>query len=116
MKCLNCLAAVLLVGAGAGAQESGFVPVTQEMLSNPEPGEWLHWRGTQNAWGYSPLDQITTENVGQLQLVWAWAMDDTGPQETAPLIHDGVMYLPSPGNVVQALDAANGDLIWGVPA
>ena len=112
MKCLNCLAAVLLVSAGAGAQEADFVPVTQEMLRNPEPGEWLHWRGTQNAWGYSPLDQITTENVGQLQLVWAWAMDDTGPQETAPLIHDGVMYLPHPGNVVQALDAANGDLIW----
>ena len=112
MKCLNCLAAVLLLGAGAGAQEADFVPVTQEMLRNPEPGQWLHWRGTQNAWGYSPLDQITTENVGQLQLVWAWAMDDTGPQEAAPLIHDGVMYLPSPGAVIQALDAANGDLIW----
>ena len=112
MKCLNCLAAVLLVSAGAGAQEADFVPVTQEMLRNPEAGQWLHWRGTQNAWGYSPLDQITTENVGQLQLVWAWAMDDTGPQEAAPLIHDGVMYLPNPGNVVQALDAANGDLIW----
>ena len=106
------LAGALVLSPAIGAQETGFVPVTQEMLRNPEPGEWLHWRGTQNAWGYSPLDQITTENVGQLQLVWAWAMDDTGPQETAPLIHDGVMYLPHPGNVVQALDAANGDLIW----
>ena len=106
------LAAVSLAGTVTGAQETGFVPVTQEMLNDPEPGQWLHWRGTQNAWGYSPLDQITTENVGQLQLVWAWAMDDTGPQEAAPLIHNGVMYLPSPGAVVQALDAANGDLIW----
>ena len=106
------LAGALVLSPAIGAQETGFEPVTQEMLRNPEPGEWLHWRGTQNAWGYSPLDQITTENVGQLQLVWAWAMDDTGPQETAPLIHNGVMYLPNPGNVVQALDAANGDLIW----
>ena len=88
------------------------MPVTQEMLNDPEPGQWLHWRGTQNAWGYSPLDQITPANVGQLRLVWAWAMDDTGPQEAAPLIHNGVMYVPNPGNVVQALDAANGDLLW----
>ncbi len=106
------LAGALVLSPAIGAQETGFEPVTQEMLRNPEPGQWLHWRGTQDAWGYSPLDQITTENVGQLQLVWAWAMDDTGPQEAAPLIHNGVMYLPHPGGVVQALDAANGDLIW----
>ena len=111
------LAAISLLSAGpaaqdTAAQETAFVPVTQEMLNDPEPGQWLHWRGTQNAWGYSPLDQITTANVGQLQLVWAWAMDDTGPQEAAPLIHNGVMYLPNPGAVVQALDAATGDLLW----
>ena len=91
------LAAVSFLGAGLSAQETDFVPVTQEMLNDPEPGQWLHWRGTQNAWGYSPLDQITTANVGQLRLVWAWAMDDTGPQEAAPLIHNGVMYVPNPG-------------------
>ena len=111
-RLVGALVAVSLAGAALGAQETGFTPVTQEMLNDPAPGQWLHWRGTQNAWGYSPLDEITTENVGQLQLVWAWAMDDTGPQETAPLIHDGVMYVPNPGNVIQALDAANGDLIW----
>jgi alcohol dehydrogenase (cytochrome c) len=39
-------------------------------------------------------------------------MDDTGAQEAAPLVHDGVMYLPSPRGVIQALDGATGDLIW----
>jgi alcohol dehydrogenase (cytochrome c) len=39
-------------------------------------------------------------------------MDDTGGQEAAPLVHDGVMYLPSPRGVIQALDAATGDLLW----
>jgi alcohol dehydrogenase (cytochrome c) len=39
-------------------------------------------------------------------------MDDTGAQEATPLVYDGVMYLPNPGGVVQALDAATGDLIW----
>ena len=76
------------------------------------PGDWLNWRRTDNAWGYSPLDQINRQNVGQLQLAWSWAMDDTGAQEATPLVHDGIMYLPNPRGVIQALDAATGDLIW----
>lgn len=108
-----CLAAALLLGYSSSvAQIVEFEPVTDEMLRNPPVGEWLSWRGTQNSWGYSPLDQITTENVGQLQLVWSWAMDDTGAGQAAPLIHDGVMFLPGPRGVIQALDAADGDLIW----
>ena len=39
-------------------------------------------------------------------------MDDTGAQEAAPLVHDGVIYLPGPRGVIQALDGATGDLIW----
>jgi alcohol dehydrogenase (cytochrome c) len=38
-------------------------------------------------------------------------MED-GAQESTPLVHDGVMYLPNPHGVIQALDAASGDLIW----
>ena len=82
------------------------------MLRNPAPGDWLNWRRTDNAWGYSPLDQINKQNVQQLQLAWSWSMDDTGAQEATPLVYDGVMYLPNPRGVIQALDAATGDLIW----
>src|SRR6185436_15534849 len=73
---------------------------------------WLNWRRTDNNWGYSTLDQINRQNVNQLQLVWSWAMDDTGAQEATPIVHDGIMYLPNPRGVIQALDAATGDLIW----
>lgn len=104
--------ALLLASATASAQITDYQNVTEDMLSNPPRGDWLSWRGTQNSWGYSALEQITTENVSQLQLVWSWAMDDTGAGEAAPLIHDGVMFLPGPRGVIQALDAANGDLIW----
>jgi alcohol dehydrogenase (cytochrome c) len=82
------------------------------MLRNPDPGDWPNWRRTDDAWGYSPLTEIDTDNVGRLQLAWAWAMDDTGGQEAAPLVVDGVMYLPHPLGVIQALDAATGDLLW----
>ena len=103
---------VLLASLWLTAQVKDFRPVTEPMLRNPAPGDWLNWRRTDNAWGYSPLDQINTRNVQQLQLAWSWAMDNTGAQEATPLVHDGVMYLPNPRGVIQALDAATGDLIW----
>src|ERR1700757_2726312 len=93
------------------AQARDFRPVTEAMLRNPAPGDWLNWRRTDNAWGYSPLDQIKRDNVQKLQLAWSWAMED-GAQESTPLVHDGIMYLPNPHGVIQALDAATGDLIW----
>ena len=113
IKFPHCLAIALLMSCSwSYGQIAEFDPVTDEMLGNPPPGEWLSWRGAQNSWGYSPLQQINTGNVAQLQLVWSWAMDDTGAGQAAPLIHNGVMFLPGPRGVIQALDAANGDLIW----
>ena len=107
------LAASLLLGSSSVvAQITDYEPVTEAQLGSPPVGDWLNWRGTRDAWGYSPLDQITRENVDQLQLAWAWAMDETGSVEAAPLVHDGVMFLPNAHGVIQALDAANGDLIW----
>ncbi len=41
-----------------------FVPVTDAMLEDPAPGDWLTWRRTPNGWGYSPLDQIDRGNSG----------------------------------------------------
>ena len=88
-----------------------FVPVTDEMLRNPDPADWPMMRGNYNAWSYSPLDQINAGNVGGLQLEWVWNMHE-GRSEPAPLVYGGVIYLINPGNVIQALDGRTGDLIW----
>ena len=114
MKIRVALACVTVLCASlwAHAQVKESRPVTEAMLRNPAAGDWLNWRRTDNAWGYSPLDQINRQNAGQLQLAWSWAMDDTGAHEATPLVHDGIMYLPSPRGVIQALDGATGDLIW----
>ena len=85
--------------------------VTDELLRRPPAADWLAWRRTRDNQGYSPLDQITRENVGELELAWVLAMRE-GQNQTSPLVHDGVMFLANPGNVVQAIDAATGDLIW----
>ena len=81
------------------------------MLANPDVADWLNWRRTLDAWGYSPLDQINTDNVHRLQLVWAWRLEPGASQPT-PLVYDGVMYIANPNNIIQAIDAATGDVLW----
>ena len=90
---------------------SGYQPVTAALLRDPPAGDWLNFRRTYDGWGYSPLDEISAANVGDLELAWVWAMAD-GTNQPTPLVHDGVMYLTNPGNIIQALDAATGDVIW----
>ena len=68
-----------------------FTSVTDAMLRNPSPDDWLNWRRTLDGWGYSSLNQINRQNVGQLQLAWSWAMQP-GSNQATPLVHDGVMY------------------------
>lgn len=105
--------------AGEAESKSGFVnkevpdftPVTDQMLQEPPAADWLSWRRTLDAHGYSPLKQITRENVHELKLAWVLAMRE-GSNQTTPLVHDGVMYLTNPGNIIQALDAEAGELIW----
>jgi PQQ-dependent dehydrogenase (methanol/ethanol family) len=104
--------AVFLTGlVWAQSQRPAFVPVTDAMLENPDAGDWLMWRRTLNSWGYSPLNEVTRANVKQLRLAWTRTMGG-GIQEATPLVYRGTMYLPNPGDVMQALNAATGDLIW----
>jgi alcohol dehydrogenase (cytochrome c) len=103
--------ALVAMATPAAAQAPAVRPVTDAMLAEPPPESWLNWRRTRDGWGHSPLDQITRDNVEQLRMVWSWAME-AGSQQTTPIVHDGVMFLASPGNILQALDAATGDLLW----
>ena len=89
-----------------------FVPVTDAMLQAPAPDDWLMWRRTLDGWGYSPLDQIDRDNVGDLRMVWSRALSPGGRQQGTPLVYDGVLYMPNPSDVIQAIDAATGDLLW----
>ncbi|MCY3844661.1 MAG: PQQ-binding-like beta-propeller repeat protein, partial [Acidobacteria bacterium] len=95
----------------AQAPADGFVPVTDAVLQDPPADDWLMWRRTLDGWGYSPLDQIDRGNVGDLRMVWSRGLGP-GLQQGTPLVHDGVMYMPNPRDVIQAIDAASGDLRW----
>ena len=87
-------------------------PVTDEMLRNPPPGDWLHWRRTYDGWAYSPLKDINRDTVKNLKVAWTWSLNSTGVNEFTPLVHDGVMFMWNFGETIQALDAKTGTLLW----
>ena len=107
------LIGLLLIAQGRAPAQPGddFVPVTDAMLQEPDPADWLMWRRTLDSWGYSPLDQITRENVGELRMVWSRALAP-GRQQGTPLVYGGLMYMPNPRDLIQAIDATTGDLVW----
>lgn len=94
-----------------GSARAQVSPVTDEMLANPPAGDWLTYGRASDNYRHSPLTQITPDNVGSLQLVWARGLEP-GPMQGSPLIHEGIMYIPNPGDVIQAVNAVTGDLIW----
>ena len=67
--------AVLLVARAVIAQpQAEFVPVTDAMLQNPDPADWLMWRRTLDTWGFSPLTADRSQsNVARLRMVWTRA-------------------------------------------
>ncbi|HJO11426.1 MAG: PQQ-binding-like beta-propeller repeat protein [Gammaproteobacteria bacterium] len=102
----------VLYPAAAQTQSSGSFPlVTDAMLQDPAPGDWLMWRRTLDSWGYSPLDQVNRNNVDELRMVWTRDLA-TGTGEITPLAYNGVLYVPQASDVIQAVDATTGDLLW----
>jgi len=99
--------------AEAQGAPSDFIPVTDSMLQNPDPADWLMWRRTLDGWGYSPLDQVDRENVSELRMVWSKALvQEGGSQQGTPLVYDGILYMPNPHDVIRALNAVTGERIW----
>ena len=88
-----------------------FVPVTGAVLRKPSPNDWLMMRGNYEGYGFSTLNQINKTNVKELQLVWSRTME-AGVNEATPIVYKGVMFLGNPNDVIQAIDAATGDLLW----
>jgi alcohol dehydrogenase (cytochrome c) len=111
------IAGGLLALSSASVAQTGrfdfktFTPVTEAMLANPAPDDWLMYSRTYDAQRFSPLKQITRQNVGQLRQVFKRELG-AGAQESIPIVYRGVMYVVAPGASILAIDATNGDVIW----
>lgn len=106
------LVALCSVSTQAQRPIERYTPVTGARLETPEPANWLFYRGTYDGWGYSPLDQIDATNVHRLVPVWTFSTGVTGGHESPPIVNDGVMFITTPRNLVYALDARTGELLW----
>jgi quinoprotein glucose dehydrogenase len=88
-----------------------FIPSTQDV-------DWAEYHGDGAKSHYSPLKQITRENVGQLKIAWTYASGgaDTARNRTQiqcnPIIIDGVLYGVSADIQAFAIDASTGKEIW----
>jgi quinoprotein glucose dehydrogenase len=87
-------------------------------------GNWPMFRHDSAGTGYSPLAQVTAENVGKLSRAWTYALQGGAPppatgrggaaganSEATPIVVNGVMYLPAANRVV-ALEPETGKEIW----
>ncbi len=99
-------------GLTVAGQVPHYTPVTDAMLNHPAEDDWLMFRRNYQGWSFSPLKQIDAGNVRNLQLKWAWAMNEGGANEVTPIVHEGIIFLSNTDNIVQALDGRTGDLIW----
>lgn len=105
------LAAVFLMSCSQTAS----VPSWNSL--NPKPGEWITWGGDLGNKRYSPLDQINRDNVGDLQVAWRWKAEPLPGRhdsnwKATPIYIDGVLYVPTGGSKVAAIDPGTGETIW----
>lgn len=113
---LKALTLALLGATAVVSQAAGnlgpYAPVTDARLQNPEPKNWLMYRGNYSGWGYSPLDKINTGNVKKLTLAWSSATGVTEGHQSPPIVNNGYMYVTTPNAQVIALNAKTGQEIW----
>ena len=102
----------LLAGVAATGFAAEYSPVTDERLLSPEPENWLMYRGTYDSQGYSPLDQINTENVAGLKPVWSFSTGMREGHQAPPVVNNGFMFVTTPNNHLLALDAETGEQLW----
>ena len=103
--------AAILIGPGV-AGLSAQVPYERVLDAAQTPADWLTYSGNYSSQRYSELDQVTPDNVGDLQLEWVYQSPVSGPWQASPIVVDGVMYLTQRPNDIVALDARSGRVYW----
>lgn len=106
--------AIALLGLTLGPLRAAgpYVPVTDSRLLQPEPQNWLMYRGNYAGWGFSPLQQINDKTVSHLVLAWQFSTGMNEGHEAPALVNEGRMFVTTPNNQVIALDAKTGRELW----
>lgn len=115
---LAALAVMLLMAGSTLALDPAAIALnaasvnTQRIVADKEPHNWLAHGRTYDEQRYSPLSQISAENAGQLGLAWYFETNSSRGLEATPIVVDGVMFVSGAWNMVYALNAKTGELLW----
>ena len=102
----------LLVGVLTAGTASAQVTFERLLNADEEPHNWLTYSGPYSSTRHTRLDQITADNVDDLELSWVFQAGSLEAFQATPLVVDGIMYLTEPVNNVVALDAKTGAVFW----
>ena len=84
--------------------------VTDQIIRAPKPEDWLIYRGNYQG-GATARSTGSTRAMSRIA-AGVVARDGAGINQATPLVYNGVMYLGNPGDVIQAIDAIRGELMW----
>ena len=101
-----CIAGAALLSGAAHAD-----PELNELAKSPQ--NWVMPAGNDANHRFSKLDQITSENVKDLQVAWTFSTGVLRGHEGGPLVFDGMMYVHSPfPNKVYAINLDDHSMVW----
>ena len=107
------LAGLLTVLLGLSATAHGVRQITDaDIADTANNADWLAYGRNHNEQRFSPLNSITRENVSRLGVDWYLDLPDDVGLVATPLVIDGVLYFTGSMNVVRAVDARSGKLLW----
>ncbi len=109
---LLALGAIGIASCSEIAGEEGGVDAAMLVAAGEDNANWITHGRTYSEQRFSPLDQISADNVGDLGLEWFADMDTARGQEATPLVMDGKLYLTTAWSKVKAFDAATGEPLW----
>jgi len=113
----SCYAVLFFVFIISCKEEKPIGWIDNERLTNRDAKDWLSLGGDHMMQHYSPLNQITRENVNELGYAWEYdasTIIGNVPRglEATPIVVDGIMYTSGAWGAVYALDAKTGKQLW----
>jgi quinoprotein glucose dehydrogenase len=102
----------LLIVFGVGVSLSGCSIGESSQGPDPQHVTWQTYGGGPDQSKFVALDQITKENVGQLEIAWFYPTSDDNTYTFNPIVVDDVMYVLAKNNSLVALNARTGEEIW----
>lgn len=84
----------------------------KKIANEEQTSDWLAYGRTHNERRFSLADDINTDNVSSLKVDWFMDLPNDVGLVSTPLVVDGVLFFTGTMNIIRAVDAVNGELLW----